>query len=54
MIPLYGILQPIFYIGVYAMIADMVRPDERTGAFAIIRTVSNFAIAIGPAIFGVS
>lgn len=53
LIPLYGILQPIFYIGVYAMIADMVKPEQRTSAFALIRTVSNFAIAIGPAVFGV-
>lgn len=53
LIPLYGILQPIFYIGVYAMVADMVKPEERTSAFAVIRTIANFAIAIGPAIFGV-
>jgi MFS family permease len=52
-VPLYGILQPIFYIGVYAMIADIVKPEERTGAFAMIRTVSYLAIAIGPAVFGV-
>ncbi|MCA0455922.1 MAG: MFS transporter [Chloroflexi bacterium] len=52
-VPLYGILQPIFYIGIYAMIADTVTPEERTGAFALIRTASNLAIAIGPAVFGV-
>ncbi len=53
LIPLYGILQPIFYIGVYAMIADIVKPEDRTSAFALIRTASNLAIAIGPAVFGV-
>ncbi|MBA3874576.1 MAG: MFS transporter [Anaerolineae bacterium] len=53
LLPLYGILQPIFYIGVYAMIADIVKPDDRTSAFAMIRTASNLAISIGPAIFGV-
>ncbi len=52
-VPLYGILQPVFYIGVYAMIADIVKPEDRTSAFAMIRTASNLAIAIGPAIFGV-
>ncbi|MBI1281219.1 MAG: MFS transporter [Anaerolineaceae bacterium] len=52
-VPLYGILQPVFYIGVYAMIADIVKPDERTSAFAMIRTASNLAIAVGPAVFGV-
>ncbi len=52
-VPLYGVLQPVFYIGVYAMIADIVKPEDRTGAFAMIRTVANLAIAIGPAIFGV-
>ncbi len=52
-VPLYGILQPIFYIGIYAMLADMVTPEERTSAFALVRTASNLAIAVGPAIFGV-
>lgn len=52
-VPLYGVLQPIFYIGIYAMVADTVTPEERTSAFALIRTASNLAIAIGPAIFGV-
>lgn len=53
LIPLYGVSQPIFYIGVYAMIADVVKPEERTSAFALIRTASNLAIALGPALFGV-
>jgi MFS family permease len=45
----YGIFQPAFYVGAFAMVADMVEPDERAGAYALARTVSNLAIAIGPA-----
>src|SRR5215510_7726039 len=45
----YGIFQPIFYVGSFAMVADMVRPEDRTSAYAIARTVSNLAIAVGPA-----
>lgn len=48
----YGIFQPIFYIGAFAMVADMARPDDRAGAYAIARTVSNLSIAIGPAAGG--
>ncbi len=53
LLPLYGILQPVFYIGCNAMVADVVRQGERTSAFALIRTVSNVGIATGPALFGV-
>jgi len=52
LIPLYGILQPVFYVGANAMVADLVQPDERTGAYAIVRTGSNLAIAVGAAIGG--
>lgn len=52
LIPLYGILQPVFFIGSNTMVADLVAPDERTGAFALARTLANVAIALGPAIGG--
>ncbi|MBN8620623.1 MAG: MFS transporter [Anaerolineae bacterium] len=52
LIPLYGILQPVFYVGANAMVADLVQPDERTNAYAIVRTGSNLAIAVGAAIGG--
>lgn len=52
LIPLYGILQPIFFIGSTTMVADLIVPEERTGAFALARTLANIAIALGPAIGG--
>lgn len=53
LLPLYGILQPIFYAGTNVMTADLVTPEQRTSAFAIVRTVGNLAIAIGPALGGI-
>jgi MFS family permease len=53
LLPVYGIVQPIFTTGAYAMIADLI-PDEqrRTDAYALLRTVANLAISIGPIIGG--
>ncbi len=53
LIAVYGITQPVFYIGTNAMTADLVEPDKRTDAYAIVRTVSNISIAIAPVIGGV-
>lgn len=53
LIGLYGILQPMFYIGTQAMVADLItEPDARARAYAIVRTISNVSIALGPAIGG--
>lgn len=52
LIALYGVLQPVFFIGTNAMIADLVLPEQRTEAYAIARTVSNLSIALGPALAG--
>jgi predicted MFS family arabinose efflux permease len=53
LIALYGITQPVFYIGTNAMTADLVEPEHRTDAYAIVRTVSNLSIALAPAIGGI-
>lgn len=53
LIGLYGILQPLFFIGTQAMVADLfVDPAARTRAYALVRTISNVAIALGPAVGG--
>lgn len=53
LIGLYGILQPLFFIGTQAMVADLFAdPADRTRAYALVRTISNVAIALGPAIGG--
>lgn len=53
LIAIYGVTHPIFYVGTHAMVADLSTPENRTSAFAILRTVSNLSIALGPAIGGV-
>lgn len=45
---LYGVFQSAFYIGSFAMIADIVQPEDRTSAYAVTRTFTNLAIAVGP------
>lgn len=53
LIVLYGALSPVFYIGTYAMVADLMPPEERTNAYALQRMVANLAIAFGPAVGGI-
>jgi MFS family permease len=49
---IYGVMHPVFMVGTNAMTADLVAPEQRVGAYALIRTSSNLAIAVGPAIGG--
>jgi len=53
LIALYGALSPVFYVGTYAMVADLVEPEERTNAYALQRMIANVAIALGPALGGI-
>jgi MFS family permease len=48
----HGIVMPMFNIGVYSMVADMVGEDTRPKAYALIRVVANAGIAVGPVIGG--
>ena len=52
LVALHGTFIPIFNIGVNAMVADLIEPTERSSAYALIRTVSNAGIGIGPIIGG--
>lgn len=52
LIAAHGTVLPVFNIGVQAMTADLVPKDHRAPAYALIRTISNAGIAIGPAIGG--
>lgn len=52
LIALYGAVGQVFNVGSNAMVADLVEPERRTQAYALIRTSSNLGIAIGPAIGG--
>lgn len=49
---LYGAVNQVFNIGSNAMVADLVEPQRRAGAYALIRMISNLGIAIGPALGG--
>lgn len=49
----HGAVMPIFTIGVDTMVADVVTPERRSKAYALIRMVSNAGIAIGPLIGGI-
>lgn len=48
----YGAVNQVFNIGSNAMVADLVEPEHRAEAYALIRMISNLGIAIGPAIGG--
>lgn len=48
----FGAVLPIYNIGVNTMVADIIPQDSRAPAYALIRTVSNAGIAIGPIIGG--
>jgi MFS family permease len=49
---LRGVFLPMYKVGTSAMVTDLVTPEQRADAFALMRTADNLGIAIGPAIGG--
>jgi MFS family permease len=49
---LMGASNPLYQVGADAMLADMIPPEKRTTAYAVIRMINNAGIAIGPAVGG--
>lgn len=49
---LMGAAMPFYAIGSDAMMADMIEPQKRVDAYAILRMTNNAGIAIGPALGG--
>jgi MFS family permease len=49
---LRGLFQPLYRVGTNAMVTDLVPPEQRAEAFALIRMSFNVGIAIGPAVGG--
>jgi len=47
-----GATMPIYSVGSDAMMADMIPPEKRTNAYAILRMINNAGIAVGPAVGG--
>ncbi|WP_162909655.1 MDR family MFS transporter [Aggregatilinea lenta] len=52
LVPLYGVVNSVFRIGSYAMVADMVDSSDRAEVFALLRMGDNLGIALGPALGG--
>jgi MFS family permease len=50
---LMGASNPLYQVGSDAMLADMIVPEKRTNAYAVIRMINNAGIAFGPAIGGI-
>lgn len=49
---LFGALNPLYGVAADAMLADLVEPEKRTDAYALMRLSANAGIAIGPAVGG--
>ena len=49
---LSGIANPLYRVGADAMIADLVEPDKRADAYALVRWSNNLGVAMGPVIGG--
>jgi MFS family permease len=48
----FGASNAAYRIGANAMVADLVEPERRVDAYALIRTSANVGVAIGPAVGG--
>jgi MFS family permease len=47
-----GLFNPFYRVGSDAMVADLIPPARRAGAYALLRMINNLGIAVGPAIGG--
>jgi MFS family permease len=47
-----GACNPLYRVGAEAMVADLIPPDRRSGAYALVRMSYNVGVAIGPAVGG--
>jgi MFS family permease len=47
-----GLINPLYRVGADAMLADLIPPEKRPDAYALIRMSNNAGISIGPAIGG--
>jgi len=49
---LSGIANPVYRVGADAMLADLVKPEQRVEAYALVRWSNNLGMAMGPVIGG--
>ncbi len=52
LVALSGTVNPLYRVGGDAMMADLVPPERRPDAYALLRMSNNLGISIGPAIGG--
>ncbi len=44
----WGAFNPLYSVGANAMIADLIVPEQRTEAYAVVRMIHNVGVAVGP------
>ena len=47
-----GAFGPLYRVGGSSMVADLIEPERRAGAYALLRMIANLGIAIGPSVGG--
>ena len=47
-----GAFGPLYRVGSNAMVADLVESERRASAYALLRLIANFGVALGPSIGG--
>jgi len=47
-----GFTDPLYRVGSDAMVADLIPPARRAGAYSLLRMIANLGVAIGPSIGG--
>ena len=47
-----GFVNPIYRVGADAMVADLIQPQKRADAYALLRISNNVGVALGPSIGG--
>jgi len=47
-----GSFSPLYRVAANSMVADLIEPERRAGAYALLRMITNLGVAIGPAIGG--
>ncbi len=52
LIALSGLIEPSSRIASNTIVADIIEPERRPGAYALLRMIANLGVAIGPAIGG--
>ena len=52
LVAFWGLFTPLYRVGGDAMLADLVAPERRPEAYALLRMANNLGVAVGPAIGG--